>query len=132
MHNGTTEVEETEAQEEQQVETRNIRSLVSNWDEYVGQYVCIQLKKPYFVITSPGRACQQQLEDGSKIHINVLVVAGILGVKKDDYGNVRVTLLMVDPDPERKTKVRADFDSDLIDAISVTELEQQSRIITPN
>lgn len=125
--NGTTDIDELAPERT----TRDVRSLVSNWDEYIGQYVCIQLKKPYFVITAPGHPCVQQYEDGSQGHINVTVIAGILGVKKDDYGNVRVTVQMKDPDANKAGAfVRADFDSSLIDVVTVTPLEQ--RIITPN
>lgn len=123
--NGTNITEERE-----NTPARELRNLVSIWDEYIGQYVCVQLKKPYFVITSPGHPCVQEYEDGSKGHINVTVIAGILGVKKDDFGNVRVTMQMKDPDDNKNTPVRADFDPALIDVVTVTPLE--SRIITPS
>lgn len=104
------------------------------WDEYVGQFVCIQLKRPYFVITAPGRPAMQETTDGV-VHINVTVVAGIFGLKKDQVGNVRATLTMRDPDQNKKTPVRAEFDPALFDVITVTPIEQpqpKSNIIMPS
>jgi hypothetical protein len=98
------------------------------WDHYIGQRVCIQLKVDYVNVTAPGMFAQ--LAPGEFLRMPLLV--GICGVQKDQQGNVRVTVLLKDPDSNKNTLIHTSLDPSAIFAISVAQgTEEESRIITP-
>jgi hypothetical protein len=97
------------------------------WDEYIGQIVCVQLKMDYVSVTAPCTFAQMAPGEFLKLPL----AKGLFGVQRDTRGNVRVTLMMNDPDPNRSTLVHTSFDPAAIFAISVTQAEEEKpRIIT--
>lgn len=90
----------------------------STWDDYVGQIVCLQLKLDYFAVTQPGNFARSQ--NGDFIHLPLL--KGVFGLKKDDFGSLRVTMLTKDPDETQKTAVLIDIDPAMIAYASVAEI----------
>lgn len=102
------------------------------WDEYDGQHVVLQLKIPYFAVTAPGVPAQVAGRDGVPQFLQLPVMSGIFRVKTDKRGDVRVTMLLNDPDEEKNSKVRADLDPDLIAVVTVTPIPKpQSQIVAP-
>lgn len=97
------------------------------WDHYVGQRVCLQLKLDYVSVTAPGVFAQ--VAPGEFLKLPLLV--GIFGVQRDKMGNVRVTMTIPDPDSNKKTLVHTSLDPVAIFAISVTQEQEESRIIQP-
>lgn len=95
------------------------------WDHYIGQRVCIQLKVDYVNVTGPGVFAQ--LAPGEFLKMPLLV--GILGVQRDQRGNVRVTVAMKDPDSNKQTLVHASLDPAAIFAISVAQAEEEESLI---
>jgi hypothetical protein len=113
---------EEEAQEEEDEAPAPVAVPDSVWAEYVGQEVCLQLNQPYFAVTSPGVFAR--LPDGSFIQLPLLM--GQFGLKTDARGNVRITMIMKDPDENNHTLVRADLDPKMVAVVSVAQ--QRSRI----
>ena len=121
-------------EENKQQEENTSKSLpLTVWDEYDGHHVVLQLKIPYFAVTAPGVPASVEGPDGSRQFLQLPVMAGILRVKSDQKGGVRITMLLNDPDEAKNTKVRADIDPDLIAMVSVTpeEPQQQQNLIVP-
>jgi len=104
------------------------------WDEYVGQYVSVQLIDHYIGITQPGQPARVQTDQGLQL-LTLPLVVGIFGVKKDARGGVRVTILTKDPDESKAAngaQVRVDLPTDMIGPISITsppDTAPESKII---
>lgn len=121
---------EAAEQEDQEQEQEHLPETV--WDEYEGQHVVLQLKMPYVAVTAPGIPAQGRLENGELQFLQTPVMSGIFRVKTDKRGEVRVTMLLNDPDEEKASKVRADLDPDLIAFVTVTPMPQpKSQIVKP-
>lgn len=134
-----------QAEEEQEQEPRSSQEHGggsypdSVWDEYEGQYVVVQLVSPYFAVTHPGQPAQVRVEreDGSAgvDFLPMPLLVGVLSVKKDRRGDVRVMITTRDPDTEKAkagAAVRVDLPPDMIGPISVTsppEDQSESPII---
>lgn len=123
---------EAAEQHEEQEEQPQEKVPETVWDEYDGQHVVLQLKIPYFAVTAPGVPAQVAGEDGIPQFLQLPVMAGILRVKTDKRGDVRITMLLNDPDQEKASKVRADLDPALIAIVTVTPMPQpKSQIVKP-
>lgn len=100
----------------------------SVWDQYIGQRVCVQLKLEYFNVTAPGVFAKIAPDQ----FLTAPLIVGILGVQRDRRGEIRVTLLMKDPNPELSTLVHTSLDPVGIFSVSVAqEQPEPSRIIQP-
>lgn len=98
------------------------------WDEYVGQYVCVQLSQPYLAVTHPGQPAKVQTQRGDEVGFEFLpfpMLVGIFGIKKDQRGDVRITMLIRDPDEAKTGMVRVDLPPEMVGPISVTTSEEE-------
>lgn len=105
-------------------ETKIVKLPETVWSEYEGQHVVVQLNRPYLAVTAPGIPAKIETANGIEF-LPIPMLSGILRVKKDQRGVYRVTMLINDPDENKKSKVRVDIDLELIDMVTVTPLEQR-------
>lgn len=100
------------------------------WDEYDGKHVVVQLKIAYCAVTAPGVPVGGLGENGAPQFLQVPMLAGIFRVKRDRSGDLRITMLINDPDENKNSLVRVDLDSVLIAFVTVTPDTRESKIIT--
>lgn len=101
------------------------------WDEYDGKRVVVQLKLSYCAVTAPGVPVGGLGENGIPQFLQVPMLAGIFRIKRDKAGSLRVTMLINDPDENKKNAlVRVDLEPALIAFVTVTPEAQESKIIT--
>lgn len=108
--------------EEEQTTKEQLPETV--WDEYHGQHVCIQLDRPYYAVTTPGVFA---ITEEGKV-LSVPVMTGLLRIKKDAQGEVRLLVEMADPKQGVQTRVRSEIHPRMVDSISITEQENLVKV----
>lgn len=102
---------------EEKIKTVEITDVADSvWDEYDGQFVYVELKAPYCAVSNVSGFC---IVEGQFLRHGLM--QGIMKVKKDARGDIRLTIQSKDPAEGEPGFVRYDFEPELVLNITVTQ-----------